>query len=229
MKIRTKTPEQPSKLELCMRWMPVIAVIVLTGGGALAQTAPILEPNPSECEIQAALLGRTAPGCPEIILRRPPPDVPTDHAQPENSAARLLDPVVRPTIPDLPLSPDVRLSSNFRIQFDFNAATIRPESRAVLDQIGAVLSGADAANLNFEVVGHTDAVGSDAANLRLSKRRAQAVVAYLVTEHGLPAARLKAIGMGARQPLFPDDPKASANRRVEIINLGTTTDQPARR
>ncbi len=78
---------------------------------------------------------------------------------------------------------------------------------------------------DIQVVGHTDSHGDDAYNDDLSRRRAQAVVAWLSGEGGVPAARLKAEGRGEREPVAPnagtegdDYPEGRAmNRRVQII------------
>jgi outer membrane protein OmpA-like peptidoglycan-associated protein len=69
-----------------------------------------------------------------------------------------------------------------------------------------------------EVRGHTDDRGSDAFNLKLSEKRAEAVVAYLVAQ-GVPAARLRAAGRGEAEPVYDNDTRAgrSANRRVEFV------------
>ncbi|WP_247888046.1 OmpA family protein, partial [Azospirillum brasilense] len=112
------------------------------------------------------------------------------------------------------------LRAAFRINFDFNSARIRTDSRAVLDRIGAVMTAPEAVKARFRIVGHTDAVGGDAANRALSQRRADAVAEYLAERHGVRRDRLDTAGMGAREPLLPKKPKAAENRRVEIINLG---------
>ena len=185
-------------------------------GPAPAQTTP-LGPNPSECEIQAALLGTAGPGCPPVSMKRAAPAVAPPPAQaPAQAPARV--PV--PTPPAPVAAPAVELRAAFRINFDFNSARIRPESRAVLDRVGAVMTAPEAGDTRFRIVGHTDSVGGDAVNLALSQRRANAVVDYLAEKHGIRRDRLDASGMGAREPLLPDDPKAAENRRVEIVNLG---------
>jgi outer membrane protein OmpA-like peptidoglycan-associated protein len=71
--------------------------------------------------------------------------------------------------------------------------------------------------LQLTIAGHTDATGSTAANLDLSKRRANAVKAYLVKK-GIPESRIKAIGYGSDLPVAPNTTKAgkSLNRRVEF-------------
>lgn len=215
-----------------MRMFPIIGVLALAlalpAGAALAQSAAPavpLGPNPSECEIQAALFGAAGPGCPSIVMKRPPPPPVTAASPPAPAAAPTPAPVAVPTLPGPPPDPPVAalkagLRAAFRIGFDFNSARIRPESRAVLDRIGAVMTAPEAATARFRIVGHTDAVGGDAANRALSQRRAEAVADYLADQHGVRRDRLDTAGMGAREPLLPKKPKAAENRRVEIVNLG---------
>ncbi|WP_451988812.1 OmpA family protein [Azospirillum argentinense] len=200
--------------------------LALPAGPALAQSAAApavpLGPNPSECEIQAALFGAAGPGCPPIVMKRPPPP-PIAAAPP--APASTPGPVAVPALPGPPPDPPVAalkagLRAAFRINFDFNSARIRPDSRAVLDRIGAVMTAPEAATARFRIVGHTDAVGGDAANRALSQRRAEAVADYLAERHGVRRDRLDTAGMGAREPLLPKKPKAAENRRVEIVNLG---------
>lgn len=219
-----------------MRMFPTIGFLALglLGGGlallagpALAQSAAApavpLGPNPSECEIQAALFGAAGPGCPPIVMKRPPPPPVAAASSPAPAPAPA--PVAVPALPGPPQDPPVAalkagLRAAFRIGFDFNSARIRPESRAVLDRIGAVMTAPETAKARFRIVGHTDAVGGDAANRALSQRRADAVADYLAERHGVRRDRLDTAGMGAREPLLPKKPKAAENRRVEIVNLG---------
>lgn len=209
-----------------MRAFPIFAVILLAASPALAQPAPtpgskLLGPNPSECEIQAALLGAAGPGCPVLPLVRPPaPPSAAANANTGTSAGAAPRPVAVPPVP-LPSPPErPELRAAFRVEFDFNSARIRPESQEILDRVAAVMMAPAAGKTRFRIVGHTDAVGSDAANLSLSQRRAAAVVGYLVDRHRIAAGRLEASGRGARELLLPDQPTAAANRRVEIVNLG---------
>lgn len=211
-----------------MRAFPIFVLILLAAPPALAQPVPapgskLLGPNPSECEIQAALLGAAGPGCPTLPLLRPPAPpsaAATANAGPGPSAGAPPRPVTVPPVP-LPLPPErPELRAAFRVEFDFNSARIRPESQEILDRVAAVMTAPAAGRTRFRIVGHTDAVGSDAANLSLSQRRAAAVVGYLVDRHRIAAGRLEASGRGARELLLPDQPTAAANRRVEIVNLG---------
>lgn len=102
------------------------------------------------------------------------------------------------------------------INFDFNSATLRPDSDSVLQQLFEGLEADDAASIIVE--GHTSTEGSDTYNRDLSERRAQAVVDDLVSR-GLDPSRISALGKGESEPLIsPDNDEAarSTNRRVEI-------------
>ena len=104
--------------------------------------------------------------------------------------------------------------------FDFNKSVLKPEAKAKLDDLVGKLKG-----ISLEViiaVGHTDAVGSDAYNQKLSVRRAESVKAYLVTK-GIEPNRIYTEGKGKKQPVA-DNKTAEGrakNRRVEIEVVGT--------
>lgn len=99
--------------------------------------------------------------------------------------------------------------------FDSNQAALKPRSRTELDRLVEFLR--QNPTLRVEVAGHTDNVGTPAANLSLSQRRAQAVLAYL-SAHGVPAARLRAHGYGETKPVAANDTEAhrAQNRRIEL-------------
>lgn len=105
----------------------------------------------------------------------------------------------------------------YGIYFDTNKTDIKPESALALEQIAALLKGDPA--LKVFIVGHTDNVGSQAANMDLSKRRANAVVAALTSTYGAKAAQLEAAGVGMLSPLASNDDEAGRgkNRRVELV------------
>ena len=104
--------------------------------------------------------------------------------------------------------------------FDFDKSKLKPEGKAKIDDLASKLQG-----INLEViiaVGHTDSIGTDAYNQKLSIRRAEAVKAYIVSK-GIDANRVYTEGKGEKQPVA--DNKTSAgrakNRRVEIEVVGT--------
>jgi outer membrane protein OmpA-like peptidoglycan-associated protein len=102
------------------------------------------------------------------------------------------------------------------INFDVNKSTIKPESMGTLNTIVNMMK--EHPELKFEIGGHTDADGDDAANLKLSQERADAVKAKLVAM-GIDASRLTTIGLGESKPIGDNktfEGKAQ-NRRVELV------------
>jgi OOP family OmpA-OmpF porin len=105
--------------------------------------------------------------------------------------------------------------------FDFDKSVLKPEAKAKLDELVGKLGG-----INLEVViavGHTDGIGSDAYNDKLSVRRAESVKAYMVSK-GIEPNRVYTEGKGKKQPVA-DNKTAEGrakNRRVEIEVVGTT-------
>ena len=101
------------------------------------------------------------------------------------------------------------------ILFPFNSTEILPDGRANLQTLASSLEKYP--NSDILIVGHTDSVGTDAYNLDLSQRRAQAASAYL-QQLGVPASRLHAVGKGESEPIQSNDTDAgrAQNRRVEI-------------
>jgi len=107
------------------------------------------------------------------------------------------------------------------IYFDFNKATIRPESYPILDSIAQVLK--DNPTMKVEIGGHADERGTRAYNYRLTDARANSVKTYFVTKHGIDPKRLIAIGYGEDRPVIPGaktEDEHQMNRRVEFKILG---------
>ncbi|MDZ7629893.1 MAG: OmpA family protein [Gemmatimonadaceae bacterium] len=105
------------------------------------------------------------------------------------------------------------------IYFDTGSDQIRPESTPTLKEIAAMVAEHEGLRLGIE--GHTDNVGAPAANLDLSKRRAAAVKAYLVSTLNVDASRLEATGLGSTKPAQPNTTPEGrqTNRRVELVKL----------
>ena len=104
--------------------------------------------------------------------------------------------------------------------FDFDKSVLKPEGRASLDELVGKIE-----QINLEViiaVGHTDSVGTEAYNQKLSERRAEAVKSYLVSK-GIDSNRIYTEGKGELQPIATNQTAAgrAQNRRVEIEVVGT--------
>lgn len=104
------------------------------------------------------------------------------------------------------------------INFASGSASILPSSRAQAQRLASAIKQVSAAGTRFVVGGHTDAVGSREYNLELSKRRADALVDFLVSS-GVDRSRLQPEGYGFDKPLAGLGAKAAANRRVEIVKI----------
>ena len=124
-----------------------------------------------------------------------------------------------PPPPKAPVSQKITYAAD--AFFDFDKSVLKPEAKAKLDELVGKLGG-----INLEVViavGHTDGIGSNAYNDKLSVRRAESVKAYLVSK-GVEPNRVYTEGKGKKQPVA-DNKTAEGrakNRRVEIEVVGTT-------
>jgi len=160
---------------------------------------------------------------------RLPSATPAPEPAPAPGAAPL---VANPILPGSPPSapappprttapPDVAAIS-MTVNFASGSAVLTPQAEQSLAPLGRALSSEALAPYRFRIEGHTDTVGDDLSNQRLSERRAEAVRAYLVQQHGVSASRLQAVGLGETTPLVPtgDTVAEPRNRRVQVLNLG---------
>ncbi|MBT9459704.1 MAG: OmpA family protein [Burkholderiaceae bacterium] len=147
---------------------------------------------------------------PKVVAPPPPPPPAVAPPAPPKPPA----PPVRPA----PVSEKVTFAAD--AFFDFDKSVLKTEAKAKLDDLVGKTGG-----INLEViiaVGHTDSVGTDAYNQKLSVSRSEAVKAYLVSK-GVEKNRVYTEGKGEKQPVA--DNKTSEgrakNRRVEIEVVGT--------
>jgi outer membrane protein OmpA-like peptidoglycan-associated protein len=105
---------------------------------------------------------------------------------------------------------------SFTLYFNIASAEVTPDSQPILEALFAEVVKREA--VEVQVTGHTDRVGTDANNDRLSLERAQAVRDMLV-QRGLKTTFIRAVGRGEREPLIPtpDEQPEPRNRRVEVI------------
>ena len=152
-----------------------------------------------------------APGCDGAIVPVPAAVV-----------VPMVPPVAVVPAPVVPVAPPAATKITYAADafFDFDKSVIKPEGKAKLDDLIGKIQG-----INLEViiaVGHTDSVGSDTYNQKLSIRRSEAVKAYLVSK-GIEKNRVYTEGKGEKQPVA-DNKTAEGrakNRRVEIEVVGT--------
>ncbi|MBN8216079.1 MAG: PQQ-binding-like beta-propeller repeat protein [Spirochaetes bacterium] len=165
---------------------------------------------------------------PGPIAQRPAGAPSSNEARPIPASNRLPDPAPRP-MPDPDWKPDAppvaldlaKPGDTIRVEnilFEFNEAYLKKKSIAILDGILAQLRRFP--GIRMEIRGHTDATGDRAYNQNLSRRRADAVMDYLV-KNGVGPSRLRAVGFGQDQPIAPNDTEAgrAQNRRTEFFIL----------
>ncbi|MDR6991400.1 OmpA family protein [Luteimonas sp. 3794] len=148
-----------------------------------------------------------------VIPLGPPPAPPAPPAPPPPPPTQAPAPAPAPA----PITIDLN-----GVNFDFDRATLRPDAVAILNEAVEILKRYP--ELRVEVAGHTDSVGTDAYNQRLSERRAKAVYDHLAS-NGIMADRLVGpVGYGESRPIAPntnadgsDNPEGRArNRRTEL-------------
>jgi len=157
-------------------------------------------------------------GCDGVPV--PPPPAPAEAPKPPPAP-----PVEAPKPPPAPVAPVAvteKITYGADALFDFDKSVLKPEGKAKLDDLVNKIS-----KVTLEViiaVGHTDSVGTNAYNQKLSVRRAESVKSYLVGK-GIEKNRIYTEGKGEKQPVA-DNKSAEGrakNRRVEIEVVGTHT------
>jgi iron complex outermembrane receptor protein len=136
-----------------------------------------------------------------------------DEAPEETPAAPYVPPPVAAPMP---------APKSYLVFFDFNKSDLTPQAVTIVDQ--AAKNAAPMKVTQLTVTGHTDTVGSDAYNMRLSRRRAESVAAQLEKD-GIPSSEIAIVAKGKRDLLVPtaDGVKEPQNRRVQIVYDGGPT------
>jgi iron complex outermembrane receptor protein len=125
-------------------------------------------------------------------------------------------------VPPPAVTPAPSVPNSYLVFFDFNKSDLTSQAESIVDQ--AAKNAGPAKVTRLEVTGHTDTVGSDAYNMRLSRRRAESVAAQLEKD-GIPSSEIEIFAKGKRDLLVPtaDGVKEPQNRRVQIVYSGGPT------
>lgn len=190
------------------------AFLALAAGSAYADYTPNLQDSSGHAVRDGAghcvvTSGVVLPEC----APAPAPAAPAAPSQPAVPAA----PEAPAPAPAKPAPSSVRQSVVIQADalFDFDKSVVRPDGKKAIDEALDKLNGVD-----LEMViatGHTDSIGTERYNQKLSERRAAAVKAYLVSK-GIPASKITTIGKGETQPVATNKTAAGRqkNRRVDI-------------
>lgn len=135
----------------------------------------------------------------------------------DDGKTRGFRPAARPG--DAPAKPAGPGKANLMVTFTTGSAVLTPDGSKVLDTLAKAVQSDTLAGLSFRIEGHADPRGDAARNLSLSDLRAQSVMNYLITTHGVLADRLTAVGKGSTELLDPQHPDAAENRRVTIVSV----------
>ena len=154
---------------------------------------------------------------------KPTPPAPRPEPAPEPMAAAAPEPTPAPAPAPVEQPAMERPAPQSKIilegtNFDFNKATLRPTGKAKLDKDAEMLK--TYADINVEIAGYTDSIGTAKYNMGLSKRRAATVKKYLESK-GIAASRMTTKGFGETKPIASNKTAAgrAENRRVEILIL----------
>ncbi len=115
---------------------------------------------------------------------------------------------------------DLKVTGEKKINFEFNKYELTSIAKNVLDEVGKVMQ--EDRNLVLEIIGHTDAVGSDKYNLLLGHNRSESAMRYLQEKYTIPLYRMYIVSYGETKPeSIADSPQGhAANRRVVLRLLG---------
>ena len=103
------------------------------------------------------------------------------------------------------------------VTFVTDSAELTPRAKSALDVLAGAMKSEKLAAVKFTIEGHADPRGGEEHNMKLSQTRAESVRSYLLSQHGLAAERINAVGKGSTAVMNTADPAAPENRRVTIV------------
>jgi OOP family OmpA-OmpF porin len=196
-----------------------LGAIALAAGSAFANVTPNLQDSQGAAvkDGQGACVVTSGQVLPECAGARPAPPAPRPAAPSAPAAPAAPSAPAAPAAAARPAPASVRQAVVIQADalFDFDKSVLRPDGKKSIDDALAKIRGVD-----LEMViatGHTDSIGTDAYNQKLSERRAAAVKDYLVSK-GIPSSKITTIGKGESQPVATNKTSEGRqkNRRVDI-------------
>ena len=188
-----------------------LLVVALIGFAALPCLAQTPAAGTTEDWLSKLTAPGTAPALDLVALRQEA--LARIKSRAKTDAAPLKRPPIAPELLRLP-----QLVAD--IQFDEDAAVVRPESYRVLGRIADTLSHPSLLGYKFLIMGHTISTGRRENNLTLSQRRADVIRETLINTFRISAKRLQALGLGEEQMSDSAHPSAPINQQVHIANVG---------
>jgi OOP family OmpA-OmpF porin len=188
--------------------MKVIVAMTLVGAALMAMLAMGCSVNASfSSDGRAVLNGQQA-----VVVKAPQPEAPVAAAPQVPGPIKIAAPI---KLKAKLVGNKIEISE--KVMFDYDKATIKPESHSLLADVAKVISEHKQIK-KIRVEGHTDADGKDQYNKRLSQQRADAVKAFLV-KAGIKGSVLESVGYGKEKPIAPNDTEEGKekNRRVEFV------------
>jgi OmpA-OmpF porin, OOP family len=200
-----------------MRCQPALSAITILAVVSLAPVSVWAQANPSSDQILKSLTPTSTMGTTRGIRIAPGGSAPGGSAAGGSAAGGSAS--AGHAQPAAAKAPAVSMT----VQFATGSAELTPQAVQTLTSLGQALSNPTLANYRFRIEGHTDTVGSPAANQQLSQRRAEAVVDYLATNFHIDRSRVQAIGMGQDGLMIQTPPQTpeARNRRVQVVNIGS--------
>lgn len=198
--------------------LTLISTAALASDNWVSMNSKPVRDSSGECIRNGVWTPATAhPECVKDLAPRPPivpqpaPRVEAPRPAPQSA----------PPTPTKPVAVPQKVTFQAETLFDFDKSVIKPEGRAVLNGFVTSLNGSRAKYDTVIVIGHTDSIGSDAYNMRLGLRRAEAVKAYLVSA-GIDSRLIRTSSKGEREPVADNKSAAgrAKNRRVVIEVVG---------
>jgi OmpA-OmpF porin, OOP family len=192
------------------------AMVALAAGSAYANVTPNLQDGQGRAVLDGsgACVVTSGQVLPECAGARPAPPKPVEPTRPAPEAPPAPAPAPKPAAP-APSSVRQSVVIQADALFDFDKSVVRPDGKRAIDEALSKMQGVD---IDMVIAtGHTDSIGTDRYNQRLSERRANAVKEYLVSK-GIPASKITTIGKGETQPVATNKTAEGRqkNRRVDI-------------